>query len=364
MQERRWNQASSGLKSAVSLRSGETFGLNLRFMLIVCVFIANAIEPLIGTMPELKSLFVWIFTFHMPLFVFVTGYFARSNLNGRAGWAVMKQIGIQYVIFQSLYSLLDVTLFHVPGMKHSFFIPYLLLWFLIGHLIWRAILMLFNRLQVRHPVILAAIIGIAAGFLPIDGAWLGLSRTLVYLPFFAFGYVFRDDAIQRFSASRFRKLAAGLSVGLLIVLLLWPNVLHPEWLMNHMTFRELGWLEQSPWYAIGMRLFIYALEIVASVAFLAWVPLHTGWITGLGRRTLYVFLLHGFIIRLLVVSGLYHYITTGPQAVLLIAASLACTVLLAQPAVRSLCRPIIEPHWNGLGGWHRMSVFHRGMKQG
>lgn len=127
-------------------------------------------------------------------------------------------------------------------MKHSFFIPYLLLWFLIGHLIWRAILMLFNRLQVRHPVILAAIIGIAAGFLPIDGAWLGLSRTLVYLPFFAFGYVFRDDAIQRFSASRFRKLAAGLSVGLLIVLLLWPNVLHPEWLMNHMTFRELdGW---------------------------------------------------------------------------------------------------------------------------
>ncbi|CAH8708659.1 fucose 4-O-acetylase [Paenibacillus thiaminolyticus] len=364
MQERRWNQASSGLKSAVSLRSGETFGLNLRFMLIVCVFIANAIEPLIGTMPELKSLFVWIFTFHMPLFVFVTGYFARSNLNGRAGWAVMKQIGIQYVIFQSLYSLLDVTLFHVPGMKHSFFIPYLLLWFLIGHLIWRAILMLFNRWQVRHPVILAAIIGIAAGFLPIDGAWLGLSRTLVYLPFFAFGYVFRDDAIQRFAASRYRKLAAGLSVGLLIVLLLWPNVLHPEWLMNHMTFRELGWLEQSPWYAIGMRLFIYALEIVASVAFLAWVPLHTGWITGLGRRTLYVFLLHGLIIRLLVVSGLYHYITTGPQAVLLIAASLACTVLLAQPAVRSLCRPIIEPHWNGLGGWHRMSVFHRGMKQG
>lgn len=364
MQESRWKQASSGLKSAVSLRSGETFGLNLRFMLIVCVFIANAIEPLIGTMPELKSLFVWIFTFHMPLFVFVTGYFARSNLNGRAGWTVMKQIGIQYVIFQSLYSLLDVTLFHVPGMKHSFFIPYLLLWFLIGHLIWRAILMLFNRWQVRHPVILAAIIGIAAGFLPIDGAWLGLSRTLVYLPFFAFGYVFRDDAFQRFAASRFRKLAAGLSVGLLIVLLLWPNVLHSEWLMNHMTFRELGWLEQSPWYAIGMRLFIYALEIVASVAFLAWVPLRTGWITGLGRRTLYVFLLHGLIIRLLVVSGLYHYITTGPQAVLLIAASLACTVLLAQPAVRSLCRPIIEPRWNGLGGWHRMSVFHRGMKQG
>lgn len=37
-------------------KSGETFGLNLRFLLIVCVFVGNAIEPLIMRMPEMKAI--------------------------------------------------------------------------------------------------------------------------------------------------------------------------------------------------------------------------------------------------------------------------------------------------------------------
>lgn len=54
--------------------------LNLRFMLIVTVFAGNAIEPLISRMDGLHGLYMWIFSFHMPLFVLVTGYFAKKAL--------------------------------------------------------------------------------------------------------------------------------------------------------------------------------------------------------------------------------------------------------------------------------------------
>jgi hypothetical protein len=58
---------------------GETFILNLRFMLIVTVFAGNAIEPLIAKMSGIHGLYMWIFSFHMPLFVLVTGYFTKKT---------------------------------------------------------------------------------------------------------------------------------------------------------------------------------------------------------------------------------------------------------------------------------------------
>ena len=93
---------------------------NLRFMLIVCVLVGNALEPLITRFAGAEALFLWIYTFHMPLFVWVTGYFARHAPQGAPGRKVLKQIALQYVLFQSLYALMDVTVFHTPHMKLSF----------------------------------------------------------------------------------------------------------------------------------------------------------------------------------------------------------------------------------------------------
>ncbi|MBE0343132.1 fucose 4-O-acetylase, partial [Paenibacillus sp. 28ISP30-2] len=82
---------------------GESFFLNLRFMLIICVFAGNALEPLVGSLHIAQQWFSWIFMFHMPLFVLVTGYFAKTSLAGHAGRKVLLQIGMQYLIFQTLY---------------------------------------------------------------------------------------------------------------------------------------------------------------------------------------------------------------------------------------------------------------------
>lgn len=98
----------------------ESFFYNLRFMLIVCVLAANALEPLITRFAGAEALFMWIYTFHMPLFVWVTGYFARSSIQGTAARNVLKQIAIQYVLFQTLYALMDATVFHTPHMRLSF----------------------------------------------------------------------------------------------------------------------------------------------------------------------------------------------------------------------------------------------------
>lgn len=319
---------------------GETFFLNLRFLLIVTVFVANAIEPLISAMSGLDALYRWIFSFHMPLFVLVTGYFARTSLSGPAGRKVLLQIGLQYLIFQSLYSALDVSFFQVSNIHHSFFAPYLLLWFLASHICWRLLMLGMSRWSRSAQFAFAIAAGVAVGYLQLDGIWFSLSRTFVYLPFFVVGYHFSFNAFVKLYQRTIRIIAAAASLLLFIALALPGRSLPVGWLYGSMTYMQL---DVHEWYAGVFRLGVYALQFASSLAFLSLVPWGLSRMTGLGRRTLYVFLLHGLVVRGAAASGLYAYISHPAGAAVLVAGAAACAVLLAQPVVRRLLHPLVEP---------------------
>lgn len=333
----------------------ESFFYNLRFMLIVCVLVGNALEPLITRFAGAEALFLWIYTFHMPLFVWVTGYFARHAPQGAPGRKVLKQIALQYVLFQSLYALMDVTVFHTPHMKLSFFAPYLLLWFLASHFCWRLLLRATLSWKPIYRLIASVLLGVVAGYLPVDGFWLSFSRTFVFLPFFMIGYDYGASIRSYVRTGWGRHAAAILSAGLLIWIGLGGLQISTGWLMGSMTYAELGHHE---WYAGIYRLAIYALEMISGALFLAWVPSLTSRLTDMGRRTLYVFLLHGFLVRLMIWSGVYNYIESGLYIPVIVAIAVMFAVLLAQPAVRHAFRPVIEPDISRFS-LHRREIFKR-----
>ncbi|MFB5762192.1 acyltransferase family protein [Paenibacillus medicaginis] len=327
--------------NGVSARSGDAFFLNLRFLLIVCVFAANALEPLIYVSSLADRWYTWIFMFHMPLFVWVTGYFTRPNLKGETGVKTLLQIMVQYIIFQSLYSLLDAAFFHVQGVHHSFFAPYLLLWFLASHFCWRLLLLAMRRLSPSIQITGSIVLGTLAGYIPFEGTWLSISRTFVFLPFFVLGYHITYEKISFLLTPRFRSAAIAGSL-LMLAAAVWTSAhLQTGWLYGSMTFAGLG---HGEWYAGLFRIGIYLLQLAASAAFLGFVPFAAGWLSRLGSRTLYVFLLHGFIIRGAASLGIYAYIHTtfGTLCVMIVACLL--TVLLALPAVKRAVHPLIEPN--------------------
>lgn len=319
---------------------GETFFLNLRFLLILCVFVSNAIEPLISRMIGMNSLYMWIFTFHMPLFVFVTGYFAKTSLTGSVGRKVLVQIGLQYVIFQTLYSILDITVFQVNHIHHSFFAPYLLLWFLASHLCWRLILLLLQKLSPFRQIAAALILGILIGYLPLDGTWLSVSRTFVFLPFFIAGYHFSFAWIGQLLTKKFRVVGILLSIILFFTLVIVGNEFAPGWLYGSMTYMQL---DTAYWYAGLIRFALYFLQLFAGACFLAFVPQQASRLTDYGRRTLYVFLLHGLLIRWAAASPLYDYIDSYAGAFTIIASAVLLTILLSQPTVKKWTSAAIEP---------------------
>ncbi|MFB5678700.1 acyltransferase family protein [Paenibacillus terreus] len=327
--------------NGVSARSGDAFFLNLRFLLIVCVFATNALEPLIDASSLADRWYTWIFMFHMPLFVWVTGYFARPGLKGETGVKTLLQIMVQYLIFQSLYSLFDAAFFHVQGVHHSFFAPYLLLWFLASHFCWRLLLLAMRRLSPSVQVVVSIVLGTLAGYLPFEGTWLSISRTFVFLPFFVLGYHMTYEKISYLRNPRFRAAAISGSM-LLLAAAVWTSAhLQTGWLYGSMTYAELG---HGEWYAGLFRIGIYLLQLVASSAFLGFVPFAAGWLSRLGSRTLYVFLLHGFIIRGAAAAGIFAYIHTAFGIICIMVTACLLTVLLALPAFKRAAHPLIEPN--------------------
>ncbi|MEW9702781.1 acyltransferase family protein [Paenibacillus sp. SI8] len=327
----------SKLVNKMDSDTANTYMLNAKFLLIVWVVIANCIDPLIHQSAILKAVYLSIYTFHIPMFVMVTGYFSKNFQFNRAGIRSLQLIFYHYLLFQSLYSLLDALSFHAPGVHYSFFIPYSLLWFLFSHFCWRLLLLLFTKLQ--HPLVVSIALGVLIGYLPFTGAMFSFSRTIVFFPFFLAGYYFHPNVLPIQWLRSFRGLSVLLASGILLCLSVIP--LDPKWLYSSYTYVELG---QLSWLAGAYRLGIYALEATASFCFLCFVPHITSTLTEWGKHTVYVFLLHGLILKTIIATGLFRHIQSPAQIMLVILFAIALTWLLSQKWVRRLSRPLIEPN--------------------
>jgi len=350
---------------------------NLKFILIALVVANNAIEPLIGSHVGLRTLYQSIYTFHIPMFVFAMGLLAqrgRKSTCHELGAATHTAIGIswekpdqadmrsllnlawQYLLFQSLYSLADVFLFHAPHVIHSFFMPYSLLWFLCSHFCWRFMLGLF--VQLNRPVFAilgAVLLGVLVGFLPLPGALLSISRTFVLFPFYLAGYYCRMDQARMLQLRRWRLPATAFAVAWFVGLALYGHRLPFAWQYGNATYAELHMNE----WAAGLRLAYYGVQAVVSVAFLSWIPwTDRGW-TALGGRTVFVFLLHGLLLKALIAAGVYEPFALPMQIVLALAIAAALVAALSQSCVQRWVHPVIEPPFPELPLFRRRLRQHK-----
>ena len=72
---------------------------NIKCIMILCVVFAHLLEMLSGNISN--KIYIFIYTFHMPIFVYISGYFSKGNTK-----SIAKFIYI-YIICQTIYYLLD-----------------------------------------------------------------------------------------------------------------------------------------------------------------------------------------------------------------------------------------------------------------
>jgi fucose 4-O-acetylase-like acetyltransferase len=212
---------------------------NLKFILITLVVVGHYFGPFFSAWPIFRKIYFFIYLFHMPLFMFITGLFASSAIGydrklGR--YAKPANFGRPLALL-ILYLILNFGIFairHWLGGISLDFEPWQVRnasWYLLAcAILTLAFCIIPNKILNRvgrngkiFTVAVLIIIALAAGYFPEVGDKFAVSRILCFAPFFAAG-VFMDagkllDFVRRKKTALLKIIAcAVLAVSFLVVL--------------------------------------------------------------------------------------------------------------------------------------------------
>lgn len=158
-----------------------SFWDNLKGILIILVVVGHFLYGYCDT-GHSKYIVNTIYMFHMPAFVFVSGYFAKRD-STRSKLSVCR-LAVAYVIFNMvmlLFNLVQSGLCNV-----SLLYPYNSMWYILSLIVWRFIAKPLSK--VRHIMPVCIIAALLVGYWAEFDNLLSICRTVAFLPFFMAGY--------------------------------------------------------------------------------------------------------------------------------------------------------------------------------
>ena len=268
---------------------------NLKGMLILMVVCGHLCERYIDESGLLRHLWILIYSFHMPLFVFVNGYFARKS----SQLAEKKSIKmLKYYLLMQLLFVFGNWLIQSREFRFSFLAePAYCCWYLL-FLVYAYLLVKFLPAEpgqmvkwVRGSLLLS----LAVGFDVSVGHAYGIGRTFYFLPFFFLG-VWWADSEKEIRVSWKQKIFC-VGVAGIIFGVLW-RLGDTEW-FNRSVFS--GYISYEALYpeheifAFLNKVSAYAVAIVIGCIILIFIPKKKTFFCFLGRHTLLIYLVHIFV---------------------------------------------------------------------
>lgn len=308
---------------------------NAKLLLIFLVVFGHMIQPFVEDSPKLNTLYMWVYTFHMPAFIFLSGFFAKGSGNKEYIIKLVKKLLVPYLIFQLIY-----TCYYFFIGKEDFavdlFYPHWSLWFLFSLFCWHILLFWFKKMPPILSLAIAVQIGILVGYFGQIGHAFSLSRTFVFFPFFLLGYWLTEKHLMWLKDKRV-KIVSLIIMATVAVLIYYAPDFNSGWLLASKSYSDLG----MPEYGGFARLLVYLTATTMAFSVLAWVPKKQFHITKLGARTLYVYLLHGFFIQYFRAVDLFKVENILDLLGIAIVSS-AIVLLLSSKPILGLWQPFIE----------------------
>ena len=320
------------------MKQRESYFDNAKFILMFFVVFGHILRTYIDQNETIYALYNTIYTFHMPAFILLSGFFAKGfNKKGYIKKLSMKLI-LPYLLFQILYTIYYYYLFDRSTLEFEALDPNWALWFLLSLFFWNLMLFAFTKLKPAAGIALAIGLALLVGYIDTISTYLSLSRTFVFFPFFLIGYHLQKEHFQKLTTAKF-KFYALVSFGLIFVWFYYFPEIDSQWLLGSKPYSEI---ETASILSMFKRLGMFIVNSFMIMSFMALVPKGSYFFTRWGTQTLYVYLLHGFFVRTFRFTSISEYFTTVENYILLAAISLIITIILSSDLTRSIAQPIIE----------------------
>ncbi len=299
---------------------------NARGILITLVVVGHVIAQVdTGPSDVLNS---WIYTFHMPAFVALAGYFSRSYVgSGRQLRSLVTKLIVPYVLFQLVLALVEAVLDGERFDPHLV-VPAFSMWFLLALFAWRLATPVLR--QLRAPLLVAVLIAVLAPLADSLDQQLSAARMLSFLPFFVLGLVVRPGALGLLRTRGAQVLGLAVLAGGLGAMVVAAPRFSRSLLHLNGSYADLG---EAGLHAVVVRTVILVAGLAGTAALIAASPRRPTFLATLGQRSLTIYLWQAVVVLIVMKTDLLDGWSSGAGLALAVVASVVATLVLGSAPV-------------------------------
>lgn len=326
---------------------------NVKFILIFLVVLGHLAECFYATSHSCKALFNFIYAFHMPLFIFISGYFSKKVLNSKNGFNFSRVLNMFLLCFLSLFivRILDVIVLNEP-FNYDFLSFSSASWYLYSLAIWNLSIIIISKFKSKYVLIFSIILSLYVGYIVSVKDLFIASRVITFYPFFLLGYYISKENLDKLINKKY------FIPSLIIVILLFAFFyFFPEFsflrrlFTGRNSYRSI--LKDFYLYGAILRLLYYLTVPVIMIAIINIVPKCKTFFTNYGARTLQIYILQMFFMEAINIPIIMEYFNKIDEQFLLITLFLVACIAVLIFGSRIFTKPfkyIMSLKWNISGG--------------
>lgn len=270
----------------------DEFADSLKAILIFLVVYGHILELNIPEGSINCTIRNFIYLFHMPLFVFLSGMF--SHIKDRQKYAKSIIMLIEtYLIFQFLHYLIPWPYYRALTLLDYVCYPAWTMWYLLSLAMWRLIVYAIGETTIQNRkvlfITLSIIISIFGGYIPV-GVQFSLQRTMCFMPVFICGYYCKISDIK----SVIPKVPVGLAMAV-CVCAIGGLFFFIKINLGYIVYGSSSYyVNDNTIISLILRLLFFVCAIVLSVSVIRLIPANR-YLADIGRHTLFIYIVHTFV---------------------------------------------------------------------
>lgn len=166
---------------------------NIKFLLIVLVIYCH-LRNIGCAIPW--PLYRVIYSFHMPFFVLLSGYFTSKGKEPRKFWNSNLNLFLLFLIFSAVSALVNVFVYDKAPFT-NFYTPPFALWYLLCMIYWRVAVYYIPEKVLKSPWFIALSFALSVVPVLIDVNYFSFARCLAFFPYFLLGWICRENHFEK-----------------------------------------------------------------------------------------------------------------------------------------------------------------------
>ncbi|WP_214781784.1 acyltransferase family protein [Exiguobacterium sp. S3] len=330
---------------------------NIKGVLVLLVVFGHLLTDVRGAYDDIlpKWVYLFLYTFHMPLFIMLSGYFYRENRYLR-----VIQLFVVYVIWQvilgSWFAFTEgIPIFSLENPGLNLLKPYWALWYLMAIIFWYIITPYVT--QLKGYVLYALLFALLFGFQAEATGYFAIRKVIMFYPFFLIGnWMSERNTLNFFELPKRAEHRNRYRIGGAIVFTTFTlGLLVSMRVQQDDTFYHIGNLfkfrfaydtavPEAMWSGPFAFLIVYTVSLLMSISFALIIPgRQLPIFSRAGQYSLYVYLVHVFFVvawKAFIPAGFMP--TSWMQLLVLFGVAFVMVLVIISPPMVRLLRPLVE----------------------